>query len=469
MNAMDNPPDSSTARGRRRASSGAQDDDAGFALIEVIVAIGVLLLMSTAVVAGLTTSTRVSGVSRDRVAAANLAQETLERLRVLDVNTIPDIAPETVVAVGGRAFRVLTSAAWVPAPSTGDRCIGAASGQNAYKKVSVQVSWDTMGTASPVRTDTLLNAPSGLGAPNTGAQRVRVLSASGAPVTNLPVTLMPITSGATAQQTVNTDSYGCVVFSPLADGDYRVQADTTSSVPRRVDVAGSSLHQDNVSVTGLSAPPVVEFLYDAPVGLSVTPALPGGYALPTHNGDRTWAPGGVVFGATVANTAMRPSGFLAQPGYAFPTLFPFAGGYHAWLGTCADADPNAVGGIRTAVPVPPPATAVALPVQPVTITIYSKAGKRYDPVGGVYVAAVHAGTNGCGPRTAYITPSATVIAGQNYYHGPSPSTGAVKTLLPFGEWTFYVYGYSLDTAMNTAWPKTVLKGAADPDLAVYIQ
>lgn len=121
-----------SATGRRLARLAS--DDGGFTLAEVVVAIGVFTVMATTATYGLVTTLQLTNVTKDRVAAANLASQELERLRSENTTTQQlDSSPRTVTLHGLR-FTVtpgLNPAAAVECDPGGTR------------QVSVVVTWNS--------------------------------------------------------------------------------------------------------------------------------------------------------------------------------------------------------------------------------------------------------------------------------------------------------------------------------------
>jgi prepilin-type N-terminal cleavage/methylation domain-containing protein len=61
-------------------------DDAGFTLVEVVVAAAILVFVIASAVYGLTQNVHLTGVAVDRTTAANLATQELEQLRNENAN-----------------------------------------------------------------------------------------------------------------------------------------------------------------------------------------------------------------------------------------------------------------------------------------------------------------------------------------------------------------------------------------------
>lgn len=126
---------SSTGRWRARLAT----EDGGFTLAEVIVALGLFTVMATTATWGLVTTLQLTNVTKDRVAAANLAAQELERLRSENANVEQlDSTPQTVTLHG---LRFTVTPKLNPAAA-----VDCAPGST--RQVSVVVSWNS----NPART-----------------------------------------------------------------------------------------------------------------------------------------------------------------------------------------------------------------------------------------------------------------------------------------------------------------------------
>jgi type II secretory pathway pseudopilin PulG len=122
-------------------------DDSGFTLIEALVAFVLFIVMSVSATYALVSTIRLSHMTQNRVAAANLANQAVEQLRLQNnANSQLDASTRTVVLRGTR-FTVTPvlnpiSTAACPLGTT--------------RKVTVIVSWNGSGARSP-RYDTVLS------------------------------------------------------------------------------------------------------------------------------------------------------------------------------------------------------------------------------------------------------------------------------------------------------------------------
>jgi type II secretory pathway pseudopilin PulG len=119
----------------------------GFTLAEVIVSIGLFTVISFAVMFALVTLVKYTGVTQNRVAAANLARQEVEKLRGQNSTlSLLDSAASTVT-LKGTTYTVTP----ILSPAANATCAAGAA-----RNVTVQVTWNNSGNRS-VRYDTVLS------------------------------------------------------------------------------------------------------------------------------------------------------------------------------------------------------------------------------------------------------------------------------------------------------------------------
>ena len=103
----------------RHGAPGNDPADSGFALTEVIVSFIIFVAVATAATYAVTRGIDSSGASRDRVGAANVAQQQLEQARALPRAslTAAPIATSTAT-VGAGTYKVTRTVGYLPAGST---------------------------------------------------------------------------------------------------------------------------------------------------------------------------------------------------------------------------------------------------------------------------------------------------------------------------------------------------------------
>lgn len=116
-------------------------DDAGFSLVEVVVALGLLVVVSTAGALALGTSIKHAEANENRVIAAGLATAQIEQARAA-VDPSALVPGSTAVTRNGTTFQVTRQLA----PPTG--CTPAGT-----RTITITIAWP--GTGGPVHSDTV--------------------------------------------------------------------------------------------------------------------------------------------------------------------------------------------------------------------------------------------------------------------------------------------------------------------------
>ncbi len=171
------------------------------------------IMLSVTLAGGLLLSDhlRLSGTTRNRVAAANLAEQQLQILAAGDVGKANLGRTTRDVMIGLRPFTVTTDLRWIEVGATTGPCEGTAEAP-AYIRADVAVTWANM-DARPVTASTVVRPAQSNS--QRGVVRARITDSAGAPQPGIPTTLsMP--DGTSQSQT--SDASGCVSipFLPLA-------------------------------------------------------------------------------------------------------------------------------------------------------------------------------------------------------------------------------------------------------------
>jgi len=125
-----------------------QDDpDAGFTIAEVVVSIALFVIISVAVTSALLTLVKYTGVTQNRVAAANLARQEIEQLRGQNSTMEALDSGPSSVTLQGTTFTVTP----LLSPAANASCAPGAS-----RNATVTVSWPHSGSRT-VRYDTVLS------------------------------------------------------------------------------------------------------------------------------------------------------------------------------------------------------------------------------------------------------------------------------------------------------------------------
>ncbi|MGK2939613.1 MAG: hypothetical protein ACSLFR_17725 [Solirubrobacteraceae bacterium] len=203
----------------------------------------VLGIIAVGVMSGFDVSARNSGDAKHKAAAANIAENEIERMRSLRISELTAMTgtPQTV-SQNGVSYTRTAKAEWVSQPATGSICEVA--GPPTYLRLSVSVSWPGR-SSNPVSVTSLL-APGARGTLSTqGALVIRITDINGNGVAGVPVT---VGGGVPAG---STDSNGCVSWSPITAATYDMSfskagymtTDGSASVAESISVAGQEVTQ----------------------------------------------------------------------------------------------------------------------------------------------------------------------------------------------------------------------------------
>jgi Tfp pilus assembly protein PilV len=425
--------------------------DDGFLLIEGMGAMVVVAVISTAVLGTVLTSLTTARSDRGRVTAANLAARELEITRsqfqspaagpktittgqVTGPNPLPGGVAGAPLVVDGMAYTLVRSAAWQSQGATAGPCDGGASGQLAYLRVTVTVSWPRMSGVLPVTSSTLLTPTVGTYSATTGHVKVKVTDGNNVPEAGQFVTV----TGPSGTKTQQTAVDGCAFFAFLSPGNYVATVVTAGYV----DPSWNANPSLPVTVTANTAQPA-SFTYAPSATLNLSFASPLGLVA---------SPNTTV---TLYNTGLPSSTRTrAVLGLLTPRtviLWPYPDGVIAWAGGCLDADPQAyAGGVRASPLITNPGvvTTSTVSVAPVQVTV-TKAGVLTS---GAVVEAVHAADAGC--------PAGEVLT----LPGVTSATGTIGGALPYGAWTFRVVG----KVASTTWPTATLAPPGTSPVAVLV-
>ncbi len=404
--------------------------DDGVSLVELVVALTVAVVIMTGIANGLVRALWVSGDSKNREVATNLASAAIDQARATTTYSSL-LGTTTTQNVNGLDFTILRTVTSYLSTGSASPCDGSASSFIKYKKISIKVTWPTMpATTDAVRAQTLLAPNVSSFDPTLGNVGAKVVNALGAPVEGIMVTLV----GGSTNLAQFTDPDGCAFFDSLPAASYTATANASGYV------ASSGANQPSVpaSVSAGATTPVI-FDYDKQGSFNVV------------LGDATYpAPLTVPIG--IGNPSLLPDGTQSVAGSGttrtISNSFPFPSGYAVWAGSCMDADPegkNAVGpyhpasirgaSILASATNPPTVTPQMAKVRVVVLTA---AGA---PVSGVSPLLTHAGTAPCDYPEAF-----TLAA--------SDSSGQSLTSIPWGTWDVTVPGRMLTTAVTPTFHPT---------------
>lgn len=405
----------------------ARSEDA-FTIIEVLMAVTILMVALLAAAAMFEGSLRVSGDTRNRVVAANLATQALEQIRgpAADPTKFTGIMDtylgntSSTQVVNGVTYTISQDIQWVGQRSTTSTCDAGASGSGLVAQVTESVSWANMRLTKPVQSTTTLSPPVGAYSSSTGGLAVKVLDSSGKPASSINVQIAGPTS-----DTQQTTSEGCAFFAYINAGTYTASVVEGTGVGDQEQLTPA---QTTSVVVGQTA--LLTFNYDTAGKITVT-GWSNSAATPATN---------IPIG--IANNGLQPYRM-----YSYPTgttsltpLFPYASGYTLFAGNCNDNNPLGKdtsnnpyypGATTTPIAVTPGGTSTgSVPLYSVPLSVTSGG----VPVVGATVTATEPGapyvpvcTNGISSGTAPTLGMVTTVAG-----------GTSTTAMPLGHWVVTV-------------------------------
>jgi Tfp pilus assembly protein PilV len=403
------------------------DTDAGFTIIEVVVA-STLLLVAFVAAAGLFASgTRVSGDTRMRVVAAQLASSAIEAVRgpAADPTKFTTaVQPGTTITtktVNGLKFTITQEMQWVAQNSTASACDSGGIGTNGLLQVNESVTWIGAGGTAPVEATTTLSPPAGAYSAATGSIGVKVLNAAGQ---GLPNTAVQASGPMTRTQ--STTAEGCAFFAFMTPGSYTVSVTAGTGVGDQEQLTPSQ----GASVT-IGQTTAMTFNYDTAATINVT-GWSGSTMTPATN---------IPIG--VANTSLQPFGaYTYAAGTATLTpLFPYPSGYTVFAGSCTDSNPVGLdtsrnpfypspGTVATDV-TPGGATATTVPLYDLPVQVVDGTG---NPVAGATITASET-TGYPTPNTAVCMNGGATGTPPTYGLVPSDTAGMSNNAVPLGHLT----------------------------------
>ncbi|GAA5142664.1 hypothetical protein GCM10023340_06500 [Nocardioides marinquilinus] len=385
-------------------------------LVEVMVALVLFAIMSTAVLNMVMNAQRLTRYDAARVVANNLATRELEIVR--DTFFGPTRGPDRVLlntaenpsplpggrvgdplVVDGIAFTVTRTAEWAQVDTrAASTCDEGSNVELAYLRVRVRVTWPKMGDRPPVQMDTTMTPAKGTYSAFTGHLGLKVIDQLGEPLGGVPVVVRTNTNAVAASGRTSSD--GCVLFPFLNAGTYTYELNRAGYVTPAGDPAGKTTVQVQ---SGQLWRGIAEYAQSATVDVTFTTRE--GFGLPPANQQ---------IPVSLGNSALKPSGVKAYPGTgnarSLTSLWPYPSGYTLWAGNCLGNDPKDLGDPPVAVE----------PGQTATTTVRLAPLTVRAPV-GTTITAKQAVDSSC-------PAGATVIVGQ------VPASGVLAASLPTGLW-----------------------------------
>jgi Tfp pilus assembly protein PilV len=427
-----------------------RDPDAGFSIVEVLVATVIFMMLSVGIAQATVTSIRLASDQKHRVTALSLAASEIDAVRAIgDPFKVSDDPQPAPVTIDGITYTITLDSSWVSGSGTDIPCGGSGTANLQVKRINVSVTWagQLAGTNS-VKSNTVLAPVGRINDPTQGTILIAATRADGTGASGVTPTVTPVSGGATAltAQPPVTDSDGCSYALRVTPGVYKVALSKSGYI----DITQNTSPSLNVTVVAgstVSAP----FGYDKAAKFTMTyaPGAPSGTKFPT-NAETSFVN---TYGTSILGVPATASLYPWATGYV-----PIAGHYVAptqLSAGCRSVDPSewAAGsdGSGPALAAGDHGAAVAAgPGGSATMTV---------PMGLVTVRSSKASKSG---STYFYATSATAASGwsdpgcgtpMTYYFSSIAANTDTTIALPFGTWTITVVPSS-GTASLTLTPLT---------------
>jgi Tfp pilus assembly protein PilV len=308
-------------------------DERGFLLIEVMISAMLVALIAVGSFSAFDVSGRVQSDERDRAQAVTLAQQDEERLRGLTSAELSSLNEENPVTIQKVKYTIVSKATFV-SDTTGAESCSEEEGADYFKTTS-EVRWATIGKRPPI-------VQTGLVAPPAGGELEVVANDGRGGFTSG----MNITGTGPAGFSGTTPASGCLIFGPLEEGTYTVNASQTGyvGIDGETEVPVANRARSVTGQTTATDPLVFNKAGKIEAKPETAPSTLGGAQ--TIN---------VVVGQTGMSTnrtlLASTSGYTTATTITSPqTFFPFPTGYTIYAGTCAANLPSASGGTNLSTP-----------------------------------------------------------------------------------------------------------------------
>jgi prepilin-type N-terminal cleavage/methylation domain-containing protein len=458
--------------------------EAGFSLIEVLVASLITGVIAVGTLTGIDAADHSTADSRSHAQATQLAGQDEERLRGLTTTVLGQLGTATtnraengscVEAVSGvwhywskgtttfcenptglsgtaytaTVYAITSSATYVSAETGGTKsnltCETTAGTAN-YLQTTSSVTWNSLGTREPVSQSSIITVP-----PSNTLQ-VKVLNQKTEPVEGATVTV----SGLSPELSQSTPSAGCVVFGGLSATSVKVTATKAGWINENGEAAPTA-KAVTVSKTATTA---AKFVIAEPGGILAEFVEAGGSKGPVQ-GSTFYAfqtaiapPDGYVGGSVASYVPSAELSKLTTPLFPFRNVSETPTGpnpYTVFAGDCEQNNPHVVNATvtdPTAQVEPNATTPVKVPLPKVSVTV--KEGTSAAPK-GAFASVEHAMIVNKGCEAAAARNGSTP-----YKHEVTISAGAlVPAYQPFAkELTLCVVVHNTTTKKYYKYSKT---------------
>src|SRR3954471_21103714 len=196
-------------------------DEAGFGLIEGIVAAVIFAILALGVLAAVDGAARSTGREKARAVASALAERDQERMRTMRAVDLPEYRWTRDVTVGDAVYTIASEADWVSDNGVTDVSCTSAGGKADFLRLRSTVTSKAFGSSTAsARIDSLMTPPIGSAGGNNGTLSVQVLDRDNQPVTGIGVTINGQNAGFGG--TKGTNAKGCAVFAYVPADTYDI-------------------------------------------------------------------------------------------------------------------------------------------------------------------------------------------------------------------------------------------------------
>ncbi|HEY6886847.1 MAG TPA: carboxypeptidase-like regulatory domain-containing protein [Solirubrobacter sp.] len=317
-------------------------DQAGYALIEVIVSAAVLALLALAVLSGVDGATMSTAREKARAVAGSLAEQDQERLRSYRFDSLATVPQANPVTIDNVTYTIKSEASWITDDANAvPACGTTAQKQSEYLRIVSTVTSNIVGSRiPPVRIESMV-APSVVYGQDHGTLAVRVLDRAG-----VGVPLMTVNAKAddgTVLTPAQTNDQGCALFRSIPVGGYTVGVDTAGWISK----AGKQLLETTTTVNP-NYVNNVSLTYDRKVNMTVTVKTlePGDTFSPTASTamlSQAMSVSDQAADPTILRTFTPVLPATTASVFASPDLFPYYNSpYSYFTGDCGYMSPTKV-------------------------------------------------------------------------------------------------------------------------------
>jgi Tfp pilus assembly protein PilV len=323
-------------------------NEAGFALIEVLISGLIAVVVAAAVMALFASTERSAADQRHRSQAYGVAQEDQARMRGMKVPSLYKYSlVNNPVVVDGVTYSVTSTGKYINDVTGDDLTCGSGSATVDYVKITSKVTWPGMRSGEEVVIQSLIAPPSGTLNPNAGTLSIVAANSKGNPISAIGV------SGTGAGTFGgSTSAAGCAIFLEQAAGEYTLSL--TGLATGLVDQDGNAPAPKKIKVTS-EVTNTVNLLFDTPG------AVPIEFKTRNYSSSLSASSASSFIAFNVGMSTAKLFGAAEGTPFATKTaepLFPFTSADVFYAGACTTNDPQS-GTARPSIVVPPSTTTAA--------------------------------------------------------------------------------------------------------------